>query len=69
MKSCLVCAAALLCSVFLSLPASAGVSTPPPETRTTTVQQRLVIPEPAVLLLLGVGLSILAIKFRARRRT
>jgi len=65
MKPSLVCASALLCSVCLC-PVYAGVSTPAPE---TTPVQQLALPEPAALLLLGVALSLLAIKVRARRRT
>lgn len=68
MKSCVVCAAALLCSVSLSFPAQAGDLNPSSESA-TTVQQLLVVPEPAVLLLLGVALSLLAVTFRTRRRT
>jgi hypothetical protein len=69
MKSCVVCAAALLCSVSLSFPAQAGGLNPSSETAATVQQQLLVVPEPAVLLLLGVALSLLAITVRTRRRT
>jgi hypothetical protein len=37
--------------------------------RTTEAAGALVVPEPAVLLLLGVGLSAIAIRIRSRRRT
>jgi len=69
MKPSLVCASALLCSVCLSFPAQAGDLKPSSEAATTVQQQLLVVPEPAVLLLLGVALSLLAITVRTRRRT
>jgi hypothetical protein len=57
---------ASLCSLCFSLPAHADSFGPAPIDTPATA---LVLPEPAVLFLLGLGLSALAIKFRARRRT
>jgi uncharacterized SAM-binding protein YcdF (DUF218 family) len=37
--------------------------------RTAEAAGALVVPEPAVLLLLGVGLSAIAVRIRSRRRT
>jgi hypothetical protein len=37
--------------------------------KTAEAAGALVVPEPAVLLLLGVGLSVVAVRIRSRRRT
>jgi hypothetical protein len=70
MKSPLVShLAVVLCTVFcLALPALVGAQAQKPAGETTW-QRILVVPEPALLLLLGLGLSALAIKVRAGRRT
>jgi hypothetical protein len=59
---------AVSCTV-LGLAVSVAAAPEVQATGKTDWQNLLVVPEPAMLLLLGVGLSLLAIRVRARRRT
>ena len=67
MTSPLSFAAVALCTVVCFVPpALAGAPDDTPKNE-TVFEKLLVVPEPAALLLLGVGLSALAVRVRARR--